>query len=604
MGKCRLRMKLISILLLLPVSAVAAERVQPEITPVAPVRFEKRGAVYFADFGEDAYGSLKIDISTVDSGAELAPELKVRLGEKLDASGAIDRKPGGFVSFREGTMTLQPDKHVYQLELPPIKHPKGNASEQIPGIGEIAPFRYAEIEGGPLSQLQKTSVIQLFVHAPFKDNASSFESSDQMLNAVWHLCKHTMEATSAFGIYIDGDRERTAYEADAYINQLSFYACDLDPRVARCTFDFLLQHPTWPTEWSFHMPMIAAEDYMATGDIELARDHWDALKTKLMMGKARADGLLRAGAIVDWPIGYRDGYNGGKSFPGEKHGRQLGPEYDTAVNAFYYHALQQMALLARALQKESDANEFESKAKQVYESFNRVFFDKDRGLYTDGEGSAHLSLHGNMFPLAFGLVPEPCTAKVADFVQSRGMACSVYGAQYLLEAMFAANKDDYAIQLMTAKTEHSWWHMMEMGSTMTLEAWDTPSKQNLDWNHAWGCAPANIISRYVLGVRPLESGYSKILIAPQPGALQWIRGKVPTPQGAVSVSWNSDAASLDIEVPPGATASVELPFRVGASNDIMLDGKNVKAKQSNATLMIDGISAGRHRVGSRVNNTQ
>src|SRR5208282_3772375 len=107
-----MKLKLTSILLLLAFSAVAAERVKPEITPVAPVRFEKRGTNYFADFGEDAYGSLKIDISTYNLGAELPPELKVRLGEKLDAGGAIDRKPGGFVSFREGTMTLQPDKRL------------------------------------------------------------------------------------------------------------------------------------------------------------------------------------------------------------------------------------------------------------------------------------------------------------------------------------------------------------------------------------------------------------------------------------------------------------------------------------------------------------
>ncbi len=92
-----------------------------------------------------------------------------------------------------------------------------------------------------------------------------------------------MEATTVIGIYVDGDRELTPYEADAYINQLSFYACDLDPRVARSTFDFLLQYPTWPTEWSFHVPMIAAEDYLATGDLEMARDNWDALKAKLLM---------------------------------------------------------------------------------------------------------------------------------------------------------------------------------------------------------------------------------------------------------------------------------------------------------------------------------
>jgi hypothetical protein len=191
-------------------------------------------------------------------------------------------------------------------------------------------------------------------------------------------------------------------------------------------------------------------------------------------------------------------------------------------------------------------------------------------------------------------VPEPCQSKVADFVQSRGMACNVYGAQYLLEAMFDADKDDYAIQLMSANTEHSWRHMIDLGSTITMEAWDSLSKQNLDWNHAWGAAPANIISRYVLGVRPLEPGYTKMLIAPQPGTLKWIRGKVPTPRGAVSVSWNTDTASLDIEVPAGATASVELPARSAASNDIILDGKHVEAIQRNAT--IDGICAGRHNI--------
>jgi hypothetical protein len=90
------------------------------------------------------------------------------------------------------------------------------------------------------------------------------------------------------------------------------------------------------------------------------------------------------------------------------------------------------------------------------------------------------------------------------------MACSVYGAQYLLEALFAAGRDKYAVELMAARTGRSWWHMIESGSTMTWEAWDAQAKNNLTWNHAWGAAPANILSRYVLGVRPVEPGYKKL----------------------------------------------------------------------------------------------
>jgi hypothetical protein len=262
--------------------------------------------------------------------------------------------------------------------------------------------------------------------------------------------------------------------------------------------------------------------------------------------------LLRASGFIDWPAGERVGYNDGVADPKQK--QQVGPMVNTVVNAFYYRALRDMTTLAKALKKDDDARELSKKADQVYETFNARFYDSARGIYTDGEGSNHASLHANMFALALGLVPTDRQPKVADFIQSRGMACSVYGAQYLLEALFDARRDEYAIGLMTSKDERSWHHMIELGSTMTLEAWDAKYKPNLTWNHAWGAAPANIISRYVLGVRPLEPGYKKILIAPQIGSLKFAKGKVPTPLGAVVV--NVDRQKLEVEVPTGAEADV------------------------------------------------
>lgn len=343
------------------------------------------------------------------------------------------------------------------------------------------------------------------------------------------------------------------------------------------------------------MPMIAAADYQATGDIQLARDHYDALVKKLMMEKAREDGLLQASAVVDWPGGERDGYNDGVADPKQK--KQVGPNVNTVANAFYFHALKQMALLAHAVNKESDARRFKTKAKSVYESFNRVFFDKARGIYTDGEGSAHSSLHANMFPLAFGLVPDERKAKVADFVQSRGMACSVYGSQYLLEALFAAGRSDAAIELMSAKTKRSWSHMIEAGSTMTWEAWDAEFKNNLTWNHAWGSAPANILSRFVLGVRPVKPGYSEMLIAPQLGTLKWARGQVPTPLGPVTVNaTNGDVFKIEVSIPRGSKARILLPRLAGGQ--ITLDGKPAATTTEGAMLSVGSIKPGTHLVES------
>ncbi len=81
-------------------------------------------------------------------------------------------------------------------------------------------------------------------------------------------------------------------EADAYINQLSHLACDFDPSIAR-DFGTSLQNPTWHIEWIVHAIMMAADDE-ATGDCDFAARDYEALKPNLLMGEARADGLLRA----------------------------------------------------------------------------------------------------------------------------------------------------------------------------------------------------------------------------------------------------------------------------------------------------------------------
>jgi hypothetical protein len=88
---------------LLPVLTLAKD-VPPEITPVDPVRMEMLGGVLFADFGQDAYGTLEIAFPA----SEPTGKYTVRLGEKLSHAGAIDSKPPGGLSFNAGTYTATP----------------------------------------------------------------------------------------------------------------------------------------------------------------------------------------------------------------------------------------------------------------------------------------------------------------------------------------------------------------------------------------------------------------------------------------------------------------------------------------------------------------
>jgi alpha-L-rhamnosidase len=224
------------------------------------------------------------------------------------------------------------------------------------------------------------------------------------------------------------------------------------------------------------------------------------------------------------------------------------------VNALHYRTLSQMGEMARALGKRDEAMLWSRQSARVKRAFNAVLFDEAGGVYLDGAGVSHSSLHANLFPLAFGLVPRERKPKVTGFIKSKGMACSVYPAQFLLEALFENGEAEYAISLMTSDDIRSWRNMIRSGSTITTEAWDTKFKPNQDWNHAWGAAPANIIPRYVLGVRPAAAGFAQAVIAPQVGRLNRVKGVVPTVRGSVRVE--VDGAILKVGIPEGMTARV------------------------------------------------
>jgi hypothetical protein len=301
-------------------------------------------------------------------------------------------------------------------------------------IGEVMPFRYCEIKNSP-SILDASAVRQIAVNYPFQDDVSYFLSPDTMLNAVWDFCKYSIKATSFCGVYVDGDRERIPYEADAYINQLSHYAVDREFTLARLSHEYLIIHPTWPTEWILHSVLMAWADYLYTGNKESITFFYDDLKAKTLIMLAREDGLIstRKGLvtdsvlksihfagnlrdIVDWPLGsFTDGGLG------ETDGF-IFTDYNAVVNAFHYRALVLMHQISVALEKNTDADFYLKRAEQVKKSFQQHFFDSDRQVYRDGIGTDHASLHGNMLPLAFGLVPPEYETKVAEFIKSRGMA--------------------------------------------------------------------------------------------------------------------------------------------------------------------------------------
>lgn len=520
---------------LLPDYATARYRLQtrprpPErIVALAPGR-------WFVDFGRAMFGWLELE------GDFGAGEVIVHLGEKLDGE-RIDRRPPGSVRYAHSTITTTPGRRVYRAETPADARNTSGAAVRLPAeLGVVLPFRYAEVEG--VAELTAAMVRQVAVHYPFDREAAEFRCSDETINALWELCRDSIEATSFAGVYVDGDRERIPYEGDAYLNQLSHYAVDREFSLARHSHEYLLEHPTWPTEWKFHSILLAWADYQQTGDARSLARHYDRLVGKLLREQVRDDGLLDTRELrdlVDWPAGERDDYD-------------FRP-VNTVVNAFSAHCLALMAGIAQVTGHDADAATWRDEAARVAAAIESTLRDPATGLYLDGEGSGHSSLHANMLPLAFGLTRER-RGPVVEHLLSRGTACSVYGAQYLLEALYAAGVEQAALDLLRADGERSWVNMLRQGATITWEAWDQRFKPNQDWNHAWGTAPGNVIARCLVGLQPLEPGFGRMQIAPAPGDLAWFEARLPTIRGPVTVSYRR-GERLEVELPGNTTGVIE-----------------------------------------------
>lgn len=562
----------------------------------------------FVDFGKAAFGRIRVTLL----GKTGSDTVIIHLGEARK-DGRIDRAPGGTIRYATYQLPLKRGWNTYVVVLPPDKRNTGPQAVLMPQYtGEVLPFRYCEIENyhHPLS---KEQVVRETVFYPFDGDDSHFSSSDTVLNQVWELSKYSIKATSFLGIYVDGDRERIAYEADALINQLCHYGVAREYSMARRSHEYLILRPTWPTEWILQSVLMAWNDYLYTGNSESFSHFYNDLKAKTLVTLADESGLIstRTGKvtpevlqsihfngnlrdIVDWP---HTGILGLEKNEGGETDGFVFQEVNTVVNAFHYRALVLMAEMAGVLRETADRERFSAQAEKLKKVFNEQLLDKKRGIYVDGIGTGHASLHGNMFPLAFGLAPAKNTGKITAFLQSRGMACSVYGSQFLLDALYDSGEAGYGLQLLSSTAERSWYNMIRVGSTVSLEAWDNKYKPNQDWNHAWGAAPANLIPRKLMGIEPLEPGFRKIRIRPQPASLSHAELRHPTIRGEVWLAFQNrpgESFSLDLILPGNTTAEVHLPL-FSAKQKVTRNGQPVSFRIQDGFAVISDVGSGKSK---------
>ena len=477
-----------------------AENQNYELAETFPCSIKKTDENRFiVDFGHEVVAGIELDCPFGGGNVE------IRLGEDL-----LDEN---HVRFQMRT------DNCYQ-EL--WKFPVGGGTLAHFGIRA---FRYAEIIGYH-GELTSRDIRAVTLNRSFNWKDSAFDCSSPDLKKVWDFCKNSIAWTST-DVYNDcPSRERIAYEADSYITMLTHFAVESNIQIARRTIEYQINHPTWPCEWRQFMIPLFYEYLMHSGDYDTVAKYYQQLIKDCSFHHLLKDGLVTEfpmPLLIDWPPQFQNGFEKGDNC--------------SVPNAFVYYDLVLLAAIAKYLGKDSDCREFENLAVNVKEAFNQRLFEPVQGLYRDNEKSDHCSFHSAVFALCFGLVPEDRVQKVLDFIVGKGMACSVYAAQFYLEALCIHGRADFAIELMTADNDHSWLGMIREGATVTTEIWHPAQKSNISFAHPWGTSPANVIVRHLFGLRPTSPGWEKFSFEPQPGGLEHGKISIPTPRGTITAAF-------------------------------------------------------------------
>lgn len=545
------------------------------VTEVAPGHLR-------VDFGRSWIGGIRLHVPDGVDGQEI----ELRMGEELNPDGSVRNAMRTGNNYRD-TWTLR------------------DGDQTLQHFGYRV-FRYAELTGVPAG-VGAEQIRFAALSYPFEREAASFDSDDPHLNEVWEFTKRSIEALD-FDVFMDSaTRERgPEYGGDTYVNLMAQHALDPDRALARYSAEYTTFRPSWPTEWRYASILSAWEDWQQTGDTASLQRQYAQLRTFLPNAYLTDDGLVRKATsvsgvddLVDWPAAERDGY--------------VFSQYNTVINAWAYRAYVDMSQIARELGRDFDARRYALFAEGLKEAINAKLWDEERGAYRDGlanDGTpiAHWAVHATTFALAFGVADEQRAARGAQYLADRTMSCSVFCANFVLEALTNAGRADASIAMMTSDQIRSWRHMIELGAGAVMEAWDPSLKPNTSFSHPWAASPVINVAKGVFGLRPIEAGWGRFAVAPQPGTLGRASLTTPTVRGTVGASFTrseEEGLVLELTAPANTVAVVTLPrdpggrpLEPGEAEALYVDGRAVPTTVDGDVLRAE-VGSGDHSITAR-----
>ena len=412
---------------------------------------------------------------------------------------------------------------------------------------------------------------------------ASFDCDDASLAEINRICVRTLE-NCLHETYMDCPYfEQLMYPGDVRIEMLVENALTGDARINRFAiglFDYTRRHdgmvrmslPARDGQDSSTYAMcwcLTLGDYAAWqgADAFLKARIPGARQTLSQIGSHRNAGGLLEGLpgwnFIDWVNEWKR-----YGMPGEEADR-----VNALENLFYVMALRSVAKAERTLGNVKMAEAWETEAREVSDAVVRTFWNETRGLVADTPTRDRFSEHAQCLAILGGALDEPKAARAfAGLVSDKDLArTTVYFSHYLFETYFRRGRPDLFLDRLAL-----WRGFAANGLSTAPEAPGIYARSDC---HAWSAHPLYHELTGLAGIRPLEDGFRRVLVAPQPGKLKSIRARVPVRQGFASadLSFDSKGSARGTVVLPEGLEGV---FRWRGRDLRLVSGRNhVEEKQ-------------------------
>ena len=521
------------------------QRAQPiRVTEeLRPVSVERRGAdTHIVDFGQNMVGWTRLVVS-----GKRGTRVQMRFAEILE--------PDGSLHLDNLRSARQLDTYVLA----------GEAEEVFEPRFTFHGFRYVEVTG-----VDDFELLGRVVHSD-TPRTGWFECSDELVNHLWRNINWSQRG-NFLSVPTDCPQrdERLGWLADAQVflptaslnmdvaafmtkwghdildAQLSDGAfTDVAPR--------LIVERNGAPAWSDAGVIVPWTLWRRYGDRRLLERHWPAMERYM-------DYLLRHNPDLLWTAQRGNDYGDWLSV-GEQTPREV------LATAYWAYDAMLMSEMADALGLRDRTEHYERLRAGIRAAFNAAYVGDDAYIEGDTQTVYLLALH-------MGLLPDEVRARAAERlvenIRRNGghLTTGFVGVGLLGPTLSESGYADVAYELLTKDSFPSWGYSIRHGATTIWERWDGWTEDRgfqtaamNSFNHYSLGSIGQWLYEYVAGIRTVEPGYERVLIAPEPGPLEWARATYRSVRGPITSVWrqDEDSFSLDVEIPPNVMATVLLP---------------------------------------------